>query len=123
MKRLLLTTLLLAGCATARAPEQAGPRPPTPTTAAEDAPLVQSYAQQQQALLDELEHPAAAGHRPACPQLCPLVSNICALAGRICSVAARNEGDDAMKQSCDDGLDRCARARADAAAAACPCSG
>lgn len=121
MKRLRVMVLLLCGCATApRAPE---PAKPNQTTASEDAPLVQSYVQQQQSLLDELEHPSAAGHKPECPHLCELVENICALSGRICSVAARHEGEDEMKRACDDGLDRCSRARAEAAAAPCSCGG
>lgn len=120
MKRVAVLVLLLSGCGMRR---EVQPTQTEPTTVAEDQPLVQSYAQQQQSMLDELEHPAAAGHKPECPNVCALVANICSISGRICRVTALHDGDDDMQRACQDGLDRCTRARADAAGASCSCGG
>lgn len=59
----------------------------------------------------ELAHTLQAGDRPECERICKLRGTICELASRICEISERHPDEQDVQKKCQDGIERCERAR------------
>ncbi len=71
----------------------------------------EALVRQQVALETELAG-ALARPEPDCGAACTLSGRTCELADRICAIADRHAQDETLRERCEDGSQRCERARA-----------